>query len=187
MFLGAASVFILVMSKKCSTFAADFKTKAMRMKTTKIQLVFLICWFGSIILMLISCNPDYFTFYRFKGSDVSNTLTNKEHDKVFKDTITPPNNPMTEKPIPNNSFAFRGVLSLEYFKGEYYCAIRSVTGNNYFLINEHVTYLMRLDDPRLANYAVGDTIVVVAIPTKLIDQFSLVTFDVQPNKILDNE
>jgi hypothetical protein len=47
--------------------------------------------------------------------------------------------------------------------------------------------MMRLDDPTLVGYAVGDTVVVMAMPIKLIDKFSLITFDVQPNNSSSNE
>lgn len=166
-----------------------FKHKTMRMKTSKIHFLFLGLWFASIVFMIFSCSPvdPFFQTYHFNVKDVSTILTNKECEKVFRDTITPPSNPMYEKPVHYDQFAFRGVLCLEKFKGEYYCAIRSVTDNHYFLINDQVTYMMRLDDPTLVGYAVGDTVVVMAMPIKLIDKFSLITFEVQPNNSSSNE
>ena len=68
----------------------------------------------------------------------------KEKDKVFKDTITPPNNPMNEVPYVPGAFTFKGVLQLEYYGTELYCVVRGVN-NNYFLMDNGVNYLFRLD------------------------------------------
>ena len=137
-----------------------------------------------LLLFLTACSP-----YEDKPlfpSDATpivlwGALSANEQIKVMKDTITPPMNPMTEKPIPDNSFHFRGVLCLEYFDGELYCAIRN-TRNDYFLADDDCTYLLRLNDPMLKNYVVGDTIVVTARPIKHVNDLSLITYYIQPNK-----
>lgn len=112
---------------------------------------------------------------------VTSGLTHKEKDNVLKDTITPPDNPMNEVPIVPGTHAFRGVLELKEFDGRLHCAIRSVN-NDYFLTDNGATYLIRLNHPLLSDCAVGDTIVVTAEPMKLISNFSLATYYVQPNK-----
>ena len=52
---------------------------------------------------------------------------------------------------------------------------------NIFMIDNGIKYFYRLDNPLLKNYAVGDTIIVTARPMKLLDDFSLATYYVQPN------
>ncbi len=116
----------------------------------------------------------------------SDELQHKERDDVFKDTITPPSNPMMEVPRIPGAFTFRGVLALEYFKGELYCAVRAIN-NNYFMTDNATTYLMRLDNPQLSSFAVGDTIIVTARPMKLLNDYSLATYFVQPNSLSDDE
>ena len=116
----------------------------------------------------------------FIGSSVSG-LTHGEQDRVIKDTITPPNNPMNERPYIPGTHTFRGVLHLKYFEGELYCAIHSVNNNVYFLTDNAACYLIRLDNILLSNCAVGDTVLITAEPMKLVDDFSLATYYIQPN------
>ena len=124
---------------------------------------------------------DYVGNYPFVGSSVSG-LTHKERDEVMKDTITPPDNPMNERPFVPGTHTFRGVLELKEFNGELYCAIHSVNDNDYFLTDNAAYYLSRLDNPWLSDFKVGDTIMVTAEPMKLVDEFSLATYYVYPNK-----
>ncbi len=114
-------------------------------------------------------------------SSMTGGITNKERDKVLRDTITPPDNPMNEVPFMPGTFNFRGVLQLEYFEGELYCVIKAVN-NDYFLMDNGASYLFRLDHPLLSDYAIGDTLVVVAEPMKVLEDFSLATYYIQPNK-----
>ena len=116
-------------------------------------------------------------------ADLSGSVQNKDRDRVFRDTITPPSNPMNEVPYVPDAFYFRGVLQLEYFQGSLFCAIRSTNDNNYFLTDNGSIYLMRLNHPLLAEFAVGDTVVVTAKPTMLLDSLSLATYHILPNKI----
>lgn len=118
--------------------------------------------------------------------DWTSSLSDKQRDEVFKDTITPPNNPMTEKPLPPGSISIRGKLTLEYFGDELYCAVRSVH-NNYFLMNTECTYLLRLDDPQLAPFAVGDTVVITAEPMRVVNEYALSTYYVQSNNPSNHE
>ena len=97
-------------------------------------------------------------------ADLSGSVQNKDRDRVFRDTITPPSNPMNEVPYVPGTHYFRGVLQLEYFGSSLFCTIRSTNNNNYFLTDNGSIYLMRLNNPLLENVAVGDTIVVTAKP-----------------------
>jgi hypothetical protein len=152
-------------------------------------------WFMSAVFMCIACTPDgQHSFYTplspesfVSGLGSGNSTQNKEErDRVLKDTITPPNNPMYELPYIPETFTFRGVLQLEYFMGELYCVMRTLQ-NDYFMIDNGIKYFYRLDNPLLENYAVGDTIIVTAKPMKLLDDFSLATYYVQPNFPSGNE
>lgn len=142
-----------------------------------------------LVLLLWSCadiqtdvgNPHWAEGNTFVGSSVSG-LTHKERHEVMKDTITPPNNPMNERPFLPGTHTFRGVLELKYFEGELFCAIRSVNNNDYFLIDNGASHLFRLNNQLLSDCVVGDTIVVMAEPMKLVDDFSLATYYIQPNK-----
>ena len=116
-------------------------------------------------------------------ADLSGSVQNKDRDRVFRDTITPPSNPMNEVPYVPGTHYFRGVLQLEYFGSSLFCAIRSTNDNNYFLTDNGSIYLMRLNHPLLAEFAVGDTVVVTAKPTMLLDSLSLATYHILPNKI----
>lgn len=116
-------------------------------------------------------------------ADVSSTVNSKDRGRVFRDTITPPSNPMNEVPYVPGTHFFRGVLQLEYFGSSLFCAIRSTNNNNYFLTDNGSIYLMRLNHPLLAEFAVGDTVVVTAKPTMLLDSLSLATYHILPNKI----
>ena len=116
-------------------------------------------------------------------ADLSGSVQNKDRDRVFRDTITPPSNPMNEVPYVPGTHFFRGVLQLEYFGSSLFCAIRSTNNNNYFLTDNGSIYLMRLNHPLLAEFAVGDTVVVTAKPTMLLDSLSLATYHILPNKI----
>ena len=176
-----ASVFILVISKKSSTFAADFKSRNVMCRRIR-QL--LVCF---IMISLFAACSDGGGYVQSipNGSDISlsaGALTNKEKDKVFKDTITPPNNPMNEVPYVPGAFTFKGVLQLEYYGTELYCVVRGVN-NNYFLMDNGVNYLFRLDHPLLSDCCVGDTIVVTAEPMKVQTHFSLATYYVMLNNI----
>lgn len=148
-------------------------------------------WFMSVVCIFIACAPvdrdfaspplspgDYVSEI---GNDFTSSSQNKEErDRVLKDTITPPSNPMYELPYIPGTFTFRGVLQLDYFMGELYCVMRAIH-NDYFIIDSDIQYFYRLDHPLLENYAVGDTVIVTAKPMKLLDDFSLATYYVQPN------
>ena len=140
-----------------------------------------------IVLLCVGCDvmdpttenpilPDSFV------ADLSASVNNKDRDRVFRDTITPPSNPMNEVPYVPGTHHFRGVLQLEYFGGSLFCAIRS-TNNNYFLTDNGSIYLMRLNHPMLKEFAVGDTVVVTAMPMMVKDSFSLATYHILPNTI----
>lgn len=147
-------------------------------------------WFMSIVCIFIACDPGDLHFNSPSispedyvsglGSFGSSTQNKEERDRILKDTITPPNNPMYEIPYIPGTYTFRGVLQLEYFMGELYCVMRTIQ-NDYFMIDNDIKYFYRLDNPLLENYAVGDTIIVTARPMKLLDDFSLATYYVQPN------
>ena len=161
-----------------------------------LRMILFILWFMSIVCIFIACNPgdQHFNspslspegFVTGLGSFGSSTQNKEERDRVLKDTITPPNNPMHEVPYIPGTYAFRGVLQLEYFMGELYCVMRTIH-NDYFMIDSGIKYFYRLDNPLLENYAVGDTIIVTAKPMKLLDDFSLATYYVQPNFPSSNE
>jgi hypothetical protein len=160
-----------------------------------VRMVLFVLWFMSIVFMCIACGPDshgvvdYLSpndFVTGLGSFGSSTQNKEERDRILKDTITPPNNPMYEVPYIPETFTFRGVLQLEYFMGELYCVMRTMQ-NDYFMIDNGIKYFYRLDNPLLKNYAVGDTIIVTARPMKLLDDFSLATYYVQPNFPSSNE
>ena len=116
-------------------------------------------------------------------ADLSSSVQNKDRDRVFRDTITPPSNPMNEVPYVPGTHFFRGVLQLEYFGNSLFCAIRSTNSNNYFLTDNGSIYLMRLNHPMLKEFAVGDTVVVTAKPMMVKDSLSLATYHILPNKI----
>ena len=154
-------------------------------------------WLMSVVCIFIACAPvdRPFASPRLSPGDyvseigtafTSSSQNKEERDRVLKDTITPPSNPMYELPYIPGTFTFRGVLQLEYFMGELYCVMRTIH-NDYFMIDSGIKYFYRLDNPLLENYAVGDTIIVTAIPMKLLDDFSLATYYVQPNFLSSNE
>ena len=155
-----------------------------------LRMILFILWFMSVACMFIACAPvdrDFASpplspegFVTGLGSFGSSTQNKEERDRVLKDTITPPSNPMYELPYIPGTFVFRGVLQLEYFMGELYCVMRTIH-NDYFMIDSGIKYFYRLDNPLLENYAVGDTVIVTAKPMKLLDDFSLATYYVQPN------
>ena len=161
-----------------------------------LRMILFILWFMSIVCIFIACDPgdQHFNspslspegFVTGLGSFGSSMQNKEERDRILKDTITPPNNPMHEVPYIPGTYAFRGVLQLEYFMGELYCVMRTIH-NDYFMIDSGIKYFYRLDNPLLENYAVGDTIIVTAIPMKLLDDFSLATYYVQPNFLSSNE
>ena len=160
-----------------------------------LRMILFILWFMSIVCIFIACDPGdphFFSpsspegFVTGLGSLGNSVQNNEERNRVLKDTITPPNNPMHEVPYIPGTYAFRGVLQLEYFMGELYCVMRTIH-NDYFMIDSGIKYFYRLDNPLLENYAVGDTIIVTAIPMKLLDDFSLATYHVQPNFLSSNE
>ena len=142
-----------------------------------------------IVLLCVSCGPDIHTdgphlelSDSFIGGE-STAVNNKDRDRVFRDTITPLSNPMNEVPYVPGTHYFRGVLQLEYFGSSLFCAIRSTNNNNYFLTDNGSIYLMRLNHPMLKDYAVGDTVVVTAVPMMVKDSFSLATYHILPNAI----
>ena len=142
-----------------------------------------------IVLLCVSCGPDIHTesphlglLDSFVGGE-STAVNNKNRDRVFRDTITPPSNPMNEVPYVPGTHYFRGVLQLEYFGSSLFCAIRSTNSNNYFLTDNGSIYLMRLNHPMLKEFAVGDTVVVTAVPMMVKDSFSLATYHILPNAI----
>lgn len=103
----------------------------------------------------------------------------KHYNRVMKDTITPPSNPMNEVPIRPGTMLFKGVLTLEYFGDELFCSIQA-DFNDYFLIDTTETYILRLNDPLLKHYAVGDTIVIMAEPMLMQRDYCLTTYRVNP-------
>ena len=140
-----------------------------------------------IVLLCVSCGPDIHTegphlglLDSFVGGE-SSAVNSKDRDRVFRDTITPPSNPMNEVPYVPGTHYFRGVLQLEYLAGSLFCAIRSTNNNNYFLTDDGSIYLMRLNHPMLKEFAVGDTIVVTAMPMMVKDSLSLATYQISPN------
>ncbi len=162
-----------------------------------VRMILFVLWFMSVVCIFIACAPvdqhfdspplspeDFVSGSDFLGSSFGQNT--EDRDRVLKDTITPPNNPMHEVPYIPGTYAFRGVLQLEYFMGELYCVMRTIH-NDYFMIDSGIKYFYRLDNPLLENYAVGDTIIVTAIPMKLLDDFSLATYYVQPNFLSSNE
>ena len=160
-----------------------------------LRMILFILWFISIVCIFIACDPGdphFFSpsspegFVTGLGSLGNSVQNNEERNRVLKDTITPPNTPMHVVPYIPGTYAFRGVLQLEYFMGELYCVMRTIH-NDYFMIDSGIKYFYRLDNPLLENYAVGDTIIVTAIPMKLLDDFSLATYYVQPNFLSSNE
>ena len=92
---------------------------------------------------------------------------------------------MNEVPYVPGTHYFRGVLQLEYFNNNrsLFCVIRSTNNNNYFLTDNGSIYLMRLNHPMLKEFAVGDTVVVTAMPMMVKDSFSLATYHILPNTI----
>ena len=142
-----------------------------------------------IVLLCVSCGPDIHTegpHLELSDSFIggaSTAVNDKNRDRVFRDTITPPSNPMNEVPYVPGTHHFRGVLQLEYFQGSLFCAIRSTNSNNYFLTDNGSIYLMRLNHPMLKEFAVGDTVVVTAMPMMVKDSLSLATYHILPNKI----
>ena len=140
-----------------------------------------------IVLLCVSCGPDIQLENPHLGpSDSfiggeSTAVNDKDRGRVFRDTITPPSNPMNEVPYVPGTHYFRGVLQLEYLAGSLFCAIRSTNNNNYFLTDKGSIYLMRLNHPMLKDYAVGDTVVVAAIPMMVKDSLSLATYQIAPN------
>ena len=143
-----------------------------------------------IVLLCVSCGPDIQLENPHSGlSDsfiggASTAVNDKDRDRVFRDTITPPSNPMNEVPYMPGSHYFRGVLQLEYFGGSLFCAIRSTNDNNYFLADYGSIYFMRLNHPMLKEFAVGDTVVVTAKPMMVKDSLSLATYQIVPNAML---
>ena len=143
-----------------------------------------------IVLLCVSCSPDIQQEGPHLGlSDsfiggASTAVNDKNRDRVFRDTITPPSNPMNEVPYVPGTHHFRGVLQLEYFGSSLFCAIRSTNSNNYFLTDNGSIYLMRLNHPMLKEFAVGDTVVVAAIPMMVKDSLSLATYQIVPNAML---
>ena len=142
-----------------------------------------------IVLLCVSCGPDIHTegpHLELSDSFIggaSTAVNDKNRDRVFRDTITPPSNPMNEVPYVPGTHYFRGVLQLEYLAGSLFCAIRSTNNNNYFLTDDGSIYLMRLNHPMLKEFAVGDTVVVTAMPMMVKDSLSLATYHILPNKI----
>ena len=91
-----------------------------------------------IVLLCVSCSPDIQEAPHLGPSDSfiggeSTAVNDKDRGRVFRDTITPPSNPMNEVPYVPGTHYFRGVLQLEYFGSSLFCAIRSTNNNNYFL------------------------------------------------------
>jgi hypothetical protein len=149
-----------------------------------------LAWVLLIVLLCVSCGPDIHTSFptpevldSYVGG-LSSAVQKKDRDRVFSDTITPPSNPMNEVPYAPGTFCFRGVLQLEYFDDALFCAIRSTNNNNYFLTDNGSIYLLRLNNPMLKDFAVGDTVVVTAVPMMLKDSFSLATYQILPNTTL---
>lgn len=161
----------------------------------RFKIIFLLAQF-LLVVLLCACSdvqadapgPSFEPIESFVGG-LSNTVQSKDRDRVFRDTITPPNNPMNEVPYVPGTHYFRGVLQLEYFNNRslnnrsLFCVIRSTNNNNYFLTDNGSIYLMRLNHPMLEKFAVGDTVVVTATPMMVKDSFSLATYHILPNTL----
>ena len=156
----------------------------------RFKIIFLLAQF-LLVVLLCACSdvqadapgPSFESIESFVGV-LSNAVQNKDRDRVFRDTITPPNNPMNEVPYVPGTHYFRGVLQLEYFYNRsLFCVIRSTNNNNYFLTDNGSIYLIRLNHPLLSEFAVGDTVVVTAKPMMVKDSFSLATYHILPNTI----
>ena len=157
----------------------------------RFKIIFLLAQF-LLVVLLCACSdvqadapgPSFESIESFVGG-LSNAVQNKDRDRVFRDTITPPNNPMNEVPYVPGTHYFRGVLQLEYFNNRsLFCVIRSTNNNNYFLTDDGSIYLMRLNHPMLKEFAVGDTVVVAAMPMMVKDSLSLATYQIVPNAML---
>ena len=157
----------------------------------RFKIIFLLAQF-LLVVLLCACSDvqadapgtSFESIESFVGG-LSNAVQNKDRDRVFRDTITPPNNPMNEVPYVPGTHYFRGVLQLEYFNNRsLFCVIRSTNNNNYFLTDNGSIYLMRLNHPMLKEFAVGDTVVVAAIPMMVKDSLSLATYQIVPNAML---
>lgn len=158
-------------------------------KNIKKILKLAICLFVSLLFAACKDGP-WLEMYRpvdvkplnsFASSLSQNSV---EQHRVFKDTITPPSNPMYEVPYIPGTYTFRGVLQLEYFFGQLFCVVRTAN-NDYFMIDDGINYIFRLDNPQLKNCVVGDTIMVCAVPMKLLptdakSEYSLATYYVYP-------
>ena len=156
----------------------------------RFKIIFLLAQF-LLVVLLCACSdvqadapgPSFESIESFVGG-LSNAVQSKDRDRVFRDTITPPKNPMNEVPYVPGTHYFRGVLQLEYFNNRsLFCVIRSTNNNNYFLTDNGSIYLMRLNHPMLKDFAVGDTVVVTAMPMMVKDSLSLATYHILPNAI----
>ena len=155
----------------------------------RFKIIFLLAQF-LLVVLLCACSdvqadapgPSFESIESFVGG-LSNAVQSKDRDRVFRDTITPPSNPMNEVPYVPGTHYFRGVLQLEYFGSSLFCAIRSTNNNNYFLTDNGSIYLLRLNHPMWKEFAVGDTVVVTAMPMMVKDSLSLATYHILPNAI----
>ena len=166
----------------------------MRMKLTQLHFLFLSRWFGSILMMLISCSPEG-PISGFPvpglGSDIQDTPTNgtafhvntvpdADLTSILADTITPPSNPMA--PIDIASYhSFIGEFSLSYYGSELYATINS-NSSVYFLLDHSLHSLLRLDHKVFTPFAVGDTIIVTGqlYEINYSGRIGLTTYFLQP-------
>lgn len=155
------------------------------MKTFRLQLIFLLLWFVSLMLMLYSCSPGPFAPADspdgIPGSIVDlNSPTDFSISSVLADTVTPPNNPMAPG-NPSSYLSVKGKLGLNTFSGQYYATVRA-QNNTYFLLDATTHLFIRFDYYLLTPFAVGEEIIVTGKLYKFTDSNTLgITIDfVQP-------
>ena len=157
----------------------------MRMKTFRLQLLFLLLWFVSLMLMLYSCSPSPI-LPNSPTDDIPGTIidlnspTDFAMSSIVADTVTPPSNPMAPDDM-SSYLSVQGTLGLNTFRGEYYATIRT-QNNTYFLLDATAHSFIRFSYHLLSPFTVGEEIVVTG---KLYHMYSsntlgLTTYFVQP-------
>lgn len=156
----------------------------MRMKTFRLQLIFLLLWFVSLMLMLYSCSPGISPCP--PTDDIPGTIidlnspTDFAISSILADTVTPPSNPMAPDDM-SSYLSVRGTLGLNTFRGEYYATIRT-QNNTYFLLDATAHSFIRFSYHLLSPFTVGEEIIVTGKLYKFTDSNTLgITIDfVQP-------
>ena len=158
----------------------------MCMKTFRLQLIFLLLWFVSLMLMLYSCSPGVDLPASSPDDGISGSIvdfdspTDFSISSVLADTVTPPNNPMAPG-NPSSYLSVKGKLGLNTFSGQYYATVRA-QNNTYFLLDATTHSFIRFDYYLLTPFAVGEEIIVTGKLYKFTDSNTLgITIDfVQP-------